>query len=748
MAYNTRFEANFNDLFGFAYKIEIKEDNFSGTITELNPGPEGFRLTYSGRNKTIQNYILGSKVEVELYITTDAEKTFIYDLATNGDKHFLLEITRDTGSGFDKFWVGYVLADLVNFDDAPYPFIFKIAAVDCFSTLQNIDYTNSVWQSDGNPSDVILEMNYLIHETIEQSGLTDHFADTAWLVYTNDLPYLPTNYNSSLANKLRLFGINTKTFAQYDTSIDDVGYTYTNCYDVLESMCKIMNCRMFQWEGYIWFIPYYLYDSNNPLPYDFIRSRKSGLADVAHETIDLFAEENDFNRFVGGVFDFLPAVKEVCVEQKYYYEPFATPDANTNDCGVNIINQSYSFFDNIVPQTYTNYGDHNLNITIGYKYNNEVIDTSGNGDDPFPDETEYVAVWRAVVSSGNYRLVNDVASVDNSQNITFTTAQWLKNGSQTYENTIGTTLDISDMDCFGFPDDSNIVRVYKNGVELPLSDYTYDKLNEEITFTVSLISTDIITVVFDYIGHGVFYYEIPELDITFNAITQSATDLIIDIPFPPEEGEITIDPTGSGTTHVRGYLIPSAASTFGIDYMKAEVLNSPFGGTITIGPEPFLRIKSIEPTSISIENNLSAQPTNTSDTIKTCFENTGESIEKVQIDLLIGGNTVYDSDSQILFKQLGQADWQKATSWDFTTQTGISFSGSLNECIAKLNGELTSTPMLKYQGNIQRDNTEYFNPAKGLKVQSFDVIPKGMFFSSGAFVAAEAEWAIQLIQLK
>ncbi len=45
--------------------------------------------------------------------------------------------------------------------------------------------------------------------------------------------------------------------------------------------------------------------------------------------------------------------------------------------------------------------------------------------------------------------------------------------------------------------------------------------------------------------------------------------------------------------------------------MKAEVLNSPFGGTITIGAEPFLRVKSIEPTSITVANNLSAQPTNT-----------------------------------------------------------------------------------------------------------------------------------------
>lgn len=741
MAYNTRFVCNFADLYGMDYRLEILEDGFSGLSSDILLGAGGFRLTYSGNNRGVGSLILGSKVEFDFQITTSTEKEFIKDLALSGDRDFMCRISRDEGAGHYDFWMGFIMSDLVTFQDAPFPFSFNVVASDGFGLAQDLDYTNSVWTANGKPSDVYRTHSQLLVESLSAIGVVQE------LNYTNPIQIGKTllresdQQNLSNQSKLDTTRVNTKCFVKYDTSAEGIDYEYNSVYDVLYEICKVWNARLLQWNGNFWFIPVANYLDTSA---EFFPMNLNALMS-APVSQSLFITSDKYNRLVGGQFDFYPPLEKSCVEYTYYYEPFATPDANTNTCGVNIINQSYSFFDNIVPSTYTNYGDHNLNITIGYKYNNEVIDTSGNGDDPYPDDTEYVAVWRAIVSSGDYRLINDVASVDNSQNITFTTAQWLKNGSQTYENTVGTTLDISDMDCFGFPDDSNIVRVIKNAVALPLSDYTYSKVNEEITFTTSLISTDIVEVIFDYIGYGVFYYEIPELDITFNAITQSATDLVINIPFPPEEGDITIEPTGSGTTHIRGYLIPSAATTFGIDYMKAEVLNSPFGGTITIGAEPFLRVKSIEPTSITVENNLSAQPTNTSKTIKDCLENPNDSAETITIQMITGDKSEYHSDSN-LEVQKTDGTWVKSNEW-ILSANNLSYTGSLANCINTLNLHIQEVPSLRFNGSITRSGSDLFDPIKGIKVPTFNTFEDNLFFGGGTYVAAEGIWDIQMIQL-
>jgi hypothetical protein len=149
------------------------------------------------------------------------------------------------------------------------------------------------------------------------------------------------------------------------------------------------------------------------------------------------------------------------------------------------------------------------------------------------------------------------------------------------------------------------------------------------------------------------------------------------------------------------------------------------------------------------KGNYTAQPSNSSDTIKTCFENSTNSSEKLKIETIIGGNTTYDSDAQILFKELGGSGWSKATEWSFNSTTNVTFTGELNECIAKMNANLTNTPSVRYNGGIRRINTtELFHPVRGLNVQSWDTLAKGMFMGTATLNAKAAEWDVQLIQLQ
>lgn len=761
MTYNTRFEANFKDMFGFEYKVEIKEQNYAGLVTELNPGPEGFRLTYSGTNKTIQNYILGSKVEMELFITTDDEKMFIHDLAVSDDQHFLMSITRDKGTGFENFWVGYVLADLVNFDDAPYPFVFKIVAADCFATLRNIDYTNSVWDADGEPSDVVQNMNELIHETIELSGLTDHFVNSFWLTYVNELPYLPTNYNSSLANKLRVIGINTNAFVKYDTSTEGVEYVYTNCYDVLETMCKLMNARMFQWEGLIWFVPYYIYESG-VASYDFTRSDKSGVGSLSYGTINLFSDEADYNRFVGGVFDFLPAVKEVCVQQTYHYDPLLADTVNALPCGSTqapIIHDLVYGFDLTSFDGYN--GSADVDVNLDFRYN--LIWSGATLPNP---PNNYKLVMKFRINSGQYYLINDIdTNYTPSTDLTFTDGVWKQNGERTYtEFTAGqTVIDISDMSCLDLPDNGTLLNVYKNGELIAGTNYVYSKAALTLTMITPLALGDVITIAIDY-SNETFSIDVTDsFDVTTagliiyesNQIVDTNTSVVIPIKDVPTQG-LTIQHTKMQPYDV---LDPNSPDYYNSDFYlkpRSDEVGT-YSSIHVLYQHPFLGVSSpggdistmhFSMTDVVPVGSYTAQPSNSTDTIKTCVMNATNSSETTTINLIIGGTTTFESDAQILFRELGESEWQKAIEWNFTTETGITHTGTMNECIAKLNAELTSKPMLKYQGRIQRDsNADAFHPVRGLQLTSFGTFPQGSFFSSGSFVAAEAEWSIQLLQL-
>jgi hypothetical protein len=761
MAYNTRFKASFKDLFGIDYLVEIKEDNFAGQPIEIDCGPNGFRMSYSGSNKTIQNYILGSKVEIDLFISTDTEKEFIKDLALNDDQHFLMSITRDKGSGFEAFWVGYVLADLVSFNDEVYPFVFKVVATDCFSALRNIDYTNSVWDAAGEPSDVELSINSLIHETIELSGLTDHFDGGRWLAYTNDLPFLPTGYNSSLANKLRAIGFNTNVFAQYDTSVDGVGFKYTNCYDVLEQVCKIFNARMFQWEGYIWFVPYYIYETNQ-LSCDFKVSDSSGTGDLDYGTIDLYADESDFNRFIGGIFDFTPAVKEVCVEHKYYYDPLTADTSELGPCGSSPTLKSYDLESGIDLTSFDGYkGSADVNIDLGFDYH--LIWAGSTLPNP---PNNYRLVMRFRIRSGNYSLKNDTAtSYTPTTDLTFTTPTWHQDGEMTYTGfTAGqTVLDISSMDCLDLPNSNIYIKVFKNGEILPGVNWIYSKANLNITFTSGLAIDDVVTILIDYSSVVTF-----SVDVTDNFILTTAGTIIynsndtfqttIPVTLPitdvPAAGLLIqhsryqpyddSDPASLDFYNSDFYLRPRSDEIG--TYLSAHLLyQHPYLGVEFPGGDIStmnFRMNEIVPTGI-----YTAQPSNSTETTKTCVVNATNSSEKVKIQTLIGGNTAQPSDGHILFQKLGVAGWSKADEWSFNTTTNVTFTGELNECIAEMNARLMSTPSLRYQGDIQRATSETFHPVKGLKVKGFNATAEGMFMSTATLSAYNAEWSVQLVQL-
>ena len=707
MAYNTRFTCNFADLYGMDYKLEIKEDGYSGLSSNILLGAGGFRLTYSGNNRGVGSLIMGSKVDFELQVTNATEKEFIKDLALAGDRDFICTISRDEGAGLYQFWTGFIMSDLVTFQDAPFPFSFNVVASDGFGLAKEIDYTNSVWDAAGKPSDVYRTHAQLLLECFNLIGLSDELTASYPFMIGDTLVKEVSHIDLSNQSKLDVTRLNTKAFALYDTSNEDVAYTYKSVYEVLDEICKTWNARLIQYDGKFWFIPVanYLDTSAN-----FFAMGTNGIFNNTPSNVSLYQTANKYRRLVGGNFDFYPPLAKSCVEYGYYFDPLNAIGEEELDCGISNTEISYKLFDGIEFPDYNDYnGDSTLNILISeYRYKT----LWGSQSTPIPTTSN--SVMKLEVRSGDYVLTN---SISTHNPITFSASEWKRNYEYTFGNfTDGqTVVDISVMDCFGLPSSQDYIKLFLSGVEVDNADFTYSEANKTITLVDPLADSDVLTVIIDNINNGRFY-QLGTLTMNTQVLTSSSTDINIVIPPAPSDSGSSYTLKGSFEFYEdSGQFIPLAYTT---DFYTD---------------------------TISSSANYSAQPTSSNKTVKECLENTNDSAENVTIQMFTGDRSEVGSDSNIEIQKTN-GDWVKSSEWTISA-SGLSFTGRLSNCINKTNLHIQETPSLRYNGSVTRVGADLFDVIKGIKIPTFNETDDNLFFGGGSFIASEAIWNIQMIQL-
>ena len=744
MAYNTRFTCNFADLYGMDYRLEIKEDGYNGLSSDILLGAGGFRLTYSGNNRGVGSLIMGSKVDFELQVTNASEKEFIKDLALAGDRDFICTISRDEGSGLYQFWTGFVMSDLVTFQDAPFPFSFNVVASDGFGLAKEIDYTNSVWDAANKPSDVYRTHAQLLVECFNLIGLSDELTASYPFMIGDTLVKETNQVDLSNQSKLDVTRLNTKAFALYDTSSEDVAYTYRSVYDVLDEICKTWNARLIQYDGKFWFIPVanYLDTSAN-----FFAMNVSAIFDSTPLSVDLFQSADKYRRLVGGNFDFYPPLAESCVEYNYFFDPLLKDDVEGTTCGIDNTQTIYKLFDGFSLPNFETYADASVTIDIDYEYK-----TKYNTDDEtnFPEPIPNAVILRLDIRNGDYKLINTIDSIDNSANVTLSSSEWKRNYEHTFSglSTGQSVLDISIMDCFGMPDSEIYIDLIVDGEDISNNRYVYDATAQTITFSdvggsVSIFADSTVTVIFDYINNGNFRVHVEDLDTDSVSLVSSTTPLSIAIPKAPEEGGITIDPEGTNWSVMKLYNTPTNAANYG-DTLPIKATEFIEDG-ITPTSSQWVELKKFVIKSFNAEANYSAQPKGSSNTVKECLENDNDSSQKSTIQMITGDRSEVGSDSNIEIQKTN-GDWVKSSEWTLSA-SGLSFTGRLSNCINITNLHTQETPSLRYNGSVTRVGADLFDVVKGIRIPTFNETDDNLFFGGGSFVASEAIWSIQMIQL-
>jgi hypothetical protein len=291
---------------GVEWDIYIDDTSYSGSQNEFTTDGRGFVLEYDDPDSNEFERPMGSRVTVPFLVQDSSDENFLLSLVGASEERFKIRIDR----GGNLYWVGFVVADEVVIQDAYYPYLFDIVAVDGLGRLKNEDYNDAGTAYSGKET------------------FLEHF--------TNVFGKLPFAYFHSSANFFEsvidwyelqhtvVGGLDPLTVTRFDHSVfietDNKGVkTYKSCYDVLKLFCTIWGAR--------------LYFSDGTWRFEQINARESAsfqevrydetftLINYANTSYEITIDQSvSYAREAGGEWGFWPPLNKVCLNYKHEHD--------------------------------------------------------------------------------------------------------------------------------------------------------------------------------------------------------------------------------------------------------------------------------------------------------------------------------------------------------------------------------------------------------------------------------------------
>ena len=246
------------------YEVRIIRTT-SGTDSdrEFSVGASGVNIIYESTDDTLLvPGIVHSRCEVETcWSSGDVALTqLITNLLAAQDGDYLLEVLRET----ERIWVGTILVEQVDLLESSSTQKLRIVATDGISLLRNVDYNNNGTAYTGSHiilDDILnnIQQKWLLYAYLDEQNTSANRIEIADDVYsTDDLVMSLTSHpgGTALSNTRRM-RIHTSSFKRFDDTGQEV---FSNCYELLESICLTLQLRMYYY-GNAWsFVPVSLSD--------------------------------------------------------------------------------------------------------------------------------------------------------------------------------------------------------------------------------------------------------------------------------------------------------------------------------------------------------------------------------------------------------------------------------------------------------------------------------------------------------
>ncbi len=318
-----RFETTVYNEKGRKINVAIKDNVFSGMTYSFDT--ISLSLQYDSESQQgAERFtpIIGSSCNLSLLINNNDLQTLLLDIGLAVEGRFTMHLTayEDDNTTVSFNWYGYIVTDLVQFEDIPLSigYVAQISAIDGLGWLKTLDYKSAVGPYNGQDTVVQHILNCLNQLDFVQSELV-----------ANSLPVLHTVFNwnenttaYSAGNDYALLTvIQHRAFYHKDTKNN---YIYQSCYDVLKKICQTFGARLIFSGNQYWFIQVNEY-ARNPAAHRYFKYSALGVQasgtftfDFTMSNIQTNLPASDLMRLSGGKWTYYPALKNVVVRYNHF----------------------------------------------------------------------------------------------------------------------------------------------------------------------------------------------------------------------------------------------------------------------------------------------------------------------------------------------------------------------------------------------------------------------------------------------
>lgn len=303
----TRLTSTFTNLNNESYTINIDDSDYMGSPITVNTAGAGFSLKYEGRD--MLDAIQGSSARIQLAVEpstkTDIE-SLADDILTAVEERFTVEIQLNS----TLYWVGYVLPDLSGFQDLYTSYEYQLTATDGLARLKGIEYKDD----SVNPAVPYGQQAFLttILNILNQGVLASTYFNP-----TTDI-FLRTSVNwtdgiigaPSAAKCPFVYSRVNGEFVYAERKNHSDEWKFPSCYDVLKMILE-------HWQASIRFSNgCYRIQQLSIRETDLFYERRFAsdetlISSTANAGYDIQITQAARARFAGGVFAYLPPLKEV-----------------------------------------------------------------------------------------------------------------------------------------------------------------------------------------------------------------------------------------------------------------------------------------------------------------------------------------------------------------------------------------------------------------------------------------------------
>jgi len=318
-----RFETTVYNEKGRKINVAIKDNVFSGMTYSFDT--VGLQLQYDSESQQgAERFtpIIGSRCSLSLLINSNDLQTLLLDIGLAIEGRFTMQLTayEDDNTTISFRWYGYIVTDLVEFEDVPLSIGYQaqISAIDGLGWLKTLDYKSAVGPYNGQDTVVQHILNCLNQLDFVQENLVANSLPVLHTVF--DWNENTTAYNA--ANDYALLSvIQHRAFYHKDTKAN---YIYQSCYDVLKKICQTFGARLIFSGNQYWFIQVNEY-SRSPESHKYFKYNGFGVQSVGTFTEDFTISNiqgnlptSDLLRLSGGKWTYYPALKNVVIKYNHF----------------------------------------------------------------------------------------------------------------------------------------------------------------------------------------------------------------------------------------------------------------------------------------------------------------------------------------------------------------------------------------------------------------------------------------------